>query len=443
VLDRRSFLRGAAALSARNAVGQTNSEPPILFVHGNGDQAPIWLATLWRFESNDAPRERLHTINFTDPQARDDDGVAQANRSSTADQLRELSEAIDRIRTTTGAPRVALVGLSRGGYAIRNYVSAPERAVNVSHVVLCGTPNHGVFAFDASLGNEFNGRGPFLSRLNAGESEIVPGPAFLTLRSDGYDKYAQPDGAFMGRPGVPTGVTAEGPALRGATNLVLGRVDHRETATSPRAFREIYKFIAGREPGRISIGAERDVILNGKVTGFPGGVATNRPVAKALVDVFRVSPETGTRDGDPLHHKETGEDGVWGPVATSSDAYLEFVITAPDYPVTHLYTSPYLRSSDIVHLRPARPIGTTDTGAEAIVLMSRPRGYFGIPRDIVVLDGAEPTDIKSGVPTDSITTLRLSQLLDRPIVGEFNLERVVARPWPARENHISIIELLS
>jgi hypothetical protein len=25
---------------------------PILFAHGNGDQAPIWLTTLWRFESN-------------------------------------------------------------------------------------------------------------------------------------------------------------------------------------------------------------------------------------------------------------------------------------------------------------------------------------------------------------------------------------------------------
>lgn len=446
MLNRRTFLRGVAAISALtplDAMGQTNSDLPVLFVHGNGDQAPIWLPTLWRFESNGYPRDRLDTINFTNPQARDDDGVAQPNRSSTTDQLRELGAAIDGIKTRTGAPRIALVGLSRGGNAIRNYVSAPDRAKNVSHVALGGTPNHGVFALDANLGNEFNGRGPFLSRLNAGESEIVPGPAFLTLRSDGFDKYAQPDGVFLGRPGVPTGVTAEGPALKGATNLVLGHVDHRETATSPRAFREIYKFIAGREPGRISIVPEKDVILNGEVTGFPGGVATNTPVAKAVVEVFRVSPATGERVGDVIHRKETGEAGVWGPVAVTSDTYLEFVITAPDYPVTHLYTSPYLRSSDIVHLRPARAIGTTDNGAEAIVLMSRPRGYFGIPRDIVLLDGAEPTDVKSGVPTDSVTTLRLTEFVDRPIVGEFNLERVVARPWPARDNHISIIELLS
>jgi pimeloyl-ACP methyl ester carboxylesterase len=201
-------------------------------VHSNGDQAPTWLTTLWRLESNGYRRDRLHAINFSDPLARDVDAVAQPNRSSTEDQLRELSEAVDRIRTASGTPRLALVGLSRGGNAIRNYVSAPERAANVSHVVLCGTPNHGVFDWEATLGNEFNGRGASLSRLNRGESEVVPGPAFLTLRSDGLDKYAQPDGRFLGRPGVPTGITAEGPALKGATNLVLGPVDHRETATS-------------------------------------------------------------------------------------------------------------------------------------------------------------------------------------------------------------------
>jgi hypothetical protein len=405
-------------------------------------QAPIWLTTLWRLESNGYRRDRLHAINFTDPMARDDDGVPQANRSSTQDQLNELTQAVDRIRIATGAPQVALVGLSRGGYAIRNYVSVTERAAKVSHVILGGTPNHGVFATGAGLGNEFNGRGPFLSRLNAGESEIVTGPAFLTLRSDGFDKYAQPDGRFIGRPGVPTGVTFDGPALKGATNLVLGQIDHRETATSPRAFREIYKFITGQEPERLSIVPEKEVTLSGMVTGFPGAIPTNRRLAKALVEVFRVS-ETGERLGDALHRKETGDDGNWGSVTASPDTYLEFLISAPDHPVTHLYVAPFPRSSDIVHLRPGRPIGKGDEGAEAVVVMSRPRGYFGLPRDVVILDGREPTDIKAGVPTDSVTTLRLANFDDRPVVGEFNLERVVARPWRARDNHISIIELTS
>ena len=92
---------------------------------------------------------------------------------------------------------------------------------DVSHAVLCGVPNHGLFAWDENPGNECNGRGPFLRGLNEGESEVVPGTAFLTLRSDGLDKYAQADRRFVGKPGVATNVTTDGPALNGATNLVL------------------------------------------------------------------------------------------------------------------------------------------------------------------------------------------------------------------------------
>ena len=135
------------------------------------------------------------------------------------------------MKRRTGASRVALVGNSRGGNSIRNYIKNGGGA-DVSHAVLCGVPNHGVYAWDEHLGNEFNGRGPFLRGLNEGDSEVTPGTAFLTLRSDGIDKYAQADGRFVGKPGTPTGITTEGPALKGATNLVLGAVDHRETAYS-------------------------------------------------------------------------------------------------------------------------------------------------------------------------------------------------------------------
>ena len=73
--------------------------------------------------------------------------------------------------------------------------------------------------------------------------------------------------------------------------------------------------------------------------------------------------------------------------------------------------------------------------------MDRPRGYFGVPRDVVLLDGKEPADIPHGVPDVWHTYLRLLAFEDRPIIGEFNEERIVARPWPAKEGHITIIEL--
>jgi hypothetical protein len=93
-----------------------------------------------------------------------------------------------------------------------------------------------------------------------------------------------------------------------------------------------------------------------------------------------------------------------------------------------------------VHLRAARPLGPADAGAGAVVLMSRPRGYFGLPRDVVLLDGKEPADVKPGVPTDSVATLRLPEA-GRAVVALFNTERIVARAWPASENRIAVAEL--
>jgi hypothetical protein len=278
--------------------------------------------------------------------------------------------------------------------------------------------------------------------LNEGESEVTPGTAFLTLRSEGNDKFAQADGRFVGKPGTPTGVTSEGPALKGATNLVLGALDHREVAFHPRAFREIYKFIAGREPARIDIVPEAQVRLSGLVTGTPGGVVTNRPVSGATVEIYRVSPDTGERTGGPIHSSQTGADGRWGPAQVDPSWYLEIVLTSAGASTTHIYRSPFPRSSDVVHLRAARPLGPADAGAGAVVLMARPRGYFGLPRDVVLIDGKEPKDVKSGVPTDSVTTLRLpAEQAGRAVVAIFNTERIVARAWPASENRIAVAEL--
>ncbi|HEY3145875.1 MAG TPA: hypothetical protein VGJ75_05975, partial [Dongiaceae bacterium] len=458
-LSRRLILKGAGALPllagsfglpllGLRARAQTAPEvsapaavPPILFVHGNGDHAALWATTLWRMESNGVPRERMLAINFTDPLARSDDKVEQANRSSTEDQRRELGEAVKELQRRTGAQRIALVGNSRGGYSIRNYIRNGGGA-DISHAVLCGVPNHGIYEWDEGLGGEFNGRGPFLRGLNEGESEVTPGTAFLTLRSDGMDKYAQADGRFVGKPGTPTGVTSDGPALKGAANLVLGALDHREVAFHPRAFREIYKFIAGREPSRIEIVPEAEVKLSGLVTGTPGGVQTNRPVSGATVEICRVSAESGERIGGPIHSSQTGTDGRWGPALVEPNWYLEIVLTAAGSPTTHLYRSPFPRSSDVVHLRAARPLGPADAGAGAVVLMSRPRGYFGLPRDVVLIDGKEPKDVKSGVPADSVTTLRLAaEEVGRPVAAMFNTERIVARAWPASENRIAIAEL--
>lgn len=187
---------------------------------------------------------------------------------------------------------------------------------------------------------------------------------------------------------------------------------------------------------------ETAVTLSGLVTATPGGVQTNRPVAGATVDVFRVSPDKGERIGGAVHNSQTAADGRWGPAQVDPSWYLEIVLASANSPTTHFFRSPFPRSSDIVHLRAARALGAADAGAGAVVIMSRPRGYFGLPRDVVLLDGKEPTDVKPGVPTDALSTLRLSTAeAGRALTALFNEERIVVRAWPASENRIVIAEL--
>src|SRR3977135_514269 len=136
-LSRRTVLKGVGTLplaagnfgfsafaQAPPAAPSATEVPPVLFVHGNGDHAALWITTLWRMESNGVPRDRMFAINFTDPLARADDSKPEPNKSSTEDQRRELGDAIRELKRRTGAARVALVGSSRGGYSIRSYIRA-------------------------------------------------------------------------------------------------------------------------------------------------------------------------------------------------------------------------------------------------------------------------------------------------------------------------------
>src|SRR2546429_2559881 len=158
-LSRRTLLKGAgtlplaagsfgfSAFAQAPAAGPSTSEiPPILFAHGHGEQAALWITTLWRMESNGVPRERMFAINFTDPLARTDDTKPEPNKSSTEDQRRELADAIKELKRRTGASRVALVGNSRGGYSIRSYIKSGG-AGGSGPPLPCGVFNHWAIAY--------------------------------------------------------------------------------------------------------------------------------------------------------------------------------------------------------------------------------------------------------------------------------------------------------
>ena len=414
-------------------------QPPIVFVHGNGDTAALWHTTLWRFESNGYARKLLHAIDFPNPLAPSEDAKPQPLRSTTADQMAELTRKVAEVRRLTGRDKVVLVGNSRGGNTIRNYLKNGGGATYVSHAVLGGTPNHGVSDWEETRGNEFNGKGLFLTQLNAGPDEVVAGVRFMTIRSDSNDLYAQPDGMFLSKPGRPTGVGYDGPALNGAENVVIPKIDHRETAFGPFAFAQMYRFITGRAPARTDIAPEAQVVLNGKVNGMPGGVPTNLPVAGASVEIYEVSATTGARTGAAAHAKVTSADGLWGPFRAKPGAYYEFVIQMPGHAITHIYRSPFPRSSDIVHLRPAS-IGKGEETAGSVVMINRPRGYFGHGRDTFLLDGKVPPGINQGVPGASSGKLLLPDGPLRPVPARFNDEAMTLQNWPAKDNHVVIGE---
>ena len=430
--------------------GSTTPYPPIVFVHGNGDTAALWHTTMWRFEVNGWPRNRLHAIDVPFPNARDDDSKPQSGRSSTAEHAQFLASEVAALRKMTGAAKVILIGNSRGGYAIRNYVQNLGGDALVSHAILGGVPNHGVWANDKrpnSEGSEFFGNGAFLKQLNAPKNaagdEVVGPVRWLTLRSDNNDKFAQPDGAWLSLKGTPTGVTFDGPALQGATNIVLPARDHREVSFHPDAFAATWQFITGNAPQMLTIPPEKVVVLNGKINALGiagvGDFVTNVPLAAATLEVFSVNAE-GERMGAAVHRKTTNVDGLWGPFSGKPDAAYEFVISADGYATTHIYRSPFPRSSNVIHMRPAR-VANADRSAAAVVTMTRPRGYFGLGRDVMSLDGKPLAGIAAGVAGGSTAKVTLSTDADRLVVAEFNAERIAARAWPVAGNHVTLIEL--
>ena len=101
-IGRRLLLAGAVALPgavARGAGAQELRErpagqevAPILFVHGNGDSAALWMPTIWRFESNFYSRARLFALDMRLPTARGVDTVREAGRSSTEEATAQLAQ---------------------------------------------------------------------------------------------------------------------------------------------------------------------------------------------------------------------------------------------------------------------------------------------------------------------------------------------------------------
>src|SRR5262249_3650893 len=149
-----------------------------------------------------------------------------------------------------------------------------------------------------------------------------------------------------------------------------------------------------------------------------GNVTNNLPIPGARLEVFAIAPATGQRSGDAVHGQAIAADGLWGPFEAQRDTRYEFVVSAAGYATTHIYRSPFPRSSSVVHLRPER-IPEADRAGPALAIFTRPRGYFDPARDRMAFDGQSPPP--GVLPGAGVSTSRIKpEGPPRTAVGEFN-----------------------
>jgi len=213
------------------------------------------------------------------------------------------------------------------------------------------------------------------------------------------DKYAQADGRFVGKPGTPTGSPSRDRPLKGAHQLVLGAVDHRETAFHPRAFREIYKFIAGREPNLIAIRRKRRSTLRSR-DRHAGWHSDNRPVPGARWRCIRVSPYIRRTHGGACTRR--------GPLPMAAGVRPPSIRPGTSRSCSRLPVRPppistvrRFRAPPMSCICAAAPAGACRCGGRRGYPDVAAAGYFGLPRDVGAVRWQGAADVKPGVPTDS------------------------------------------
>ncbi len=121
------FAQRLVALRRGSVVRST--QPPVLFIHGFNANAGIWAPMLHYLEGRGLTN--LFTLNLH-PRFGDIDDFAQ-----------QVAARVNRIRSTTRATRLILVGHSMGGLVARAYVEQCGGDEFVSKVITIGTPHHG------------------------------------------------------------------------------------------------------------------------------------------------------------------------------------------------------------------------------------------------------------------------------------------------------------
>jgi pimeloyl-ACP methyl ester carboxylesterase len=140
--------------------GDDPARLPVVLVHGYFCNRAIWRPMARRLA------QRGHAINSPN---------LEPPLGDIEDYLGALEEAVERLRSRTGAERVALVGHSMGGIVIRAWLRR-YGAERVAGVVTLGSPHRGTWSAQHALGRnvqQMRQGSPWLTTLARSESPAV------------------------------------------------------------------------------------------------------------------------------------------------------------------------------------------------------------------------------------------------------------------------------
>lgn len=191
---------------------------PILFVHGYGGNNGNWQDMKAKFLADGWQEVELYAYNYS---------FTASNATSAA----EIRDQVDKIIANTGATKVDIIAFSMGSISSRYYLKNLGGTAKVDAWVSLAGPNHGTDAVENDQCNFTPCR------------EIIPGSSFLAAlnaidETPGLVRY----GTWRS-PCDTTINPDESVILTGATNTMVGCIQHIQFLTDDPTYRQVRNFV--------------------------------------------------------------------------------------------------------------------------------------------------------------------------------------------------------
>jgi pimeloyl-ACP methyl ester carboxylesterase len=295
---------------------------PIVFVHGNSGSVAQFESQFQRFASNGYPQRLMFAYEY--------DTSGPDNTAAIAN----LGPFIDGVLARTGARQVYLAAHSRGTTVSHAFLADPAQAAKVAKYV------------------NLDGR-----------SAATPPGGVPTLAV--WGEWQSPPDPVRGAVG----------SIGQAVNVYNRDFGHVETASSPRTFGAMYRFLLGRAPATTDVLPDRAdrVQIAGRAVLFP----QNAGFAGSTLRLWRVAARSGQRvRSHPEATMAIDGTGRFGPLRVDPAATYELALTRPDGVEHHFYQQPFTRSDFFLRLNSS----PTGTGLEAFTPRSPRQVDIGIIR---------------------------------------------------------------